>query len=166
MLNQKLNNCILLSALCLLSCTTQDYNPKVELKKRYEKLLNYKVDSLAFPRSYNPKTKDIKKVPSKDWTSGFFAGNLWQIYSITKNEAYKNKAKEWTAFIEQEKYNNRTHDMGFKVYNSFGLGLKFEDNTHYKNVLIKSAKTLISRYNDTVGSIRSWDFNKKDGIFR
>ncbi|WP_158837298.1 glycoside hydrolase family 88 protein [Polaribacter sp. L3A8] len=147
----------------LVSCKTEKkerYNSQKKLENRYTKLLLYKVDSLAFPRSYNPKEKKIKKVPSKDWTSGFFAGNIWQIYQITGNPKDKELAQKWTAFIEKEKYNDKTHDMGFKVYNSFGQALKHNNNQKYKDIIVKSAQTLSSRFNKTVGSIRSWDFNK------
>ena len=130
------------------------------LTERYQNLLHYPIDSLAFPRSYNPTVKTIKKVPSKDWTSGFYAGNLWQIYALTKNTAYKTAAKKWTRFIEKEKLNDKTHDMGFKVYNSFGQGLKYDNNKNYEEIIIKSAQTLSSRFNKKIGSIRSWDFNK------
>lgn len=139
----------------------QIFSPEKALKIRYQKLLSYAPDSTAFPRSYNAKENKIKKVPSKDWTSGFYAGNLWQIYQLTNNSEYKKLAKKWTAFIEKEKFNDRTHDMGFKVFNSFGQGLKHEENQKYKDIILKSAQTLITRYNDTVGSIRSWSFNKK-----
>ena len=130
------------------------------LNARYKKLLEYPLDSLAFPRSVNLKTNTIKKVLPKDWCSGFFPGNLWQIYDLTGNEAYKNKAKEWTAYIENEKFNNRTHDMGFKIFCSFGNGLKYEDNDDYKQIIVESAKTLSTRFNTNISSIRSWDFNK------
>ena len=131
------------------------------LKTRYDKLLNYPLDSIAFPRSYSLSKNEIRKVPSKDWTSGFFAGNLWLIYELTGNPAYKIQAEKWTAFIEKEKTNNRTHDMGFKVFCSFGNGLKNDDNQKYKDIVVKSAKTLSTRFNEKVGSLRSWDFNKK-----
>ncbi len=140
---------------------SQTFNGEQALQIRYQKLKQYTLDSLAFPRSYNIKEDKIKKVPSKDWTSGFYAGNLWQIYEITKEDAYKNLAKQWTAFIEKEKFNDGTHDMGFKVFCSFGKGLKHKNNQEYKDIIVKSAQTLITRYNDTVQSIRSWSFNKK-----
>lgn len=129
------------------------------LKKRYAKLLEYQVDSVAFPRSFSYKENTIQKVPSKDWTSGFFAGNLWQLYELTNNIAFKEKAEKWTSFIEKEKFNNRTHDMGFKVFCSFGNGLKFNNNPYYKKVILESAKTLSTRFNSNVGCTRSWDFN-------
>lgn len=130
------------------------------LQVRYQKLVTYPVDSMSFPRSYTPATKTIKKVPSKDWTSGFFPGNLWHLYQLTGNSKFKEKALEWTTYMEREKYNGVTHDMGFKVFCSFGEGLKVEENQHYEDVILTSAKTLSTRYNDAVGSLRSWDFNK------
>ncbi|WP_298762542.1 glycoside hydrolase family 88 protein [uncultured Polaribacter sp.] len=153
----------LLALSTILSCkqNKQEYNAENALDIRFKNLKKYPVDSLAFPRSYQITKDKIKKVPSKDWTSGFYAGNLWQIYEITKDEAYKNLAKKWTAFIEKEKFNDRTHDMGFKVFCSFGNGLNHENNQEYKDIIVKSAQTLITRYNDTVESIRSWSFNKE-----
>ena len=114
--------CLLFGFITLLSSCRS--NVKIEdedvtqalLQNRYSKLLEYPLDSLSFPRSMTPSTGFINKVPSKDWTSGFFAGNLWQLYQLTGNEAFKEKAALWTAFIEKEKYNNKTHDMGFKVF--------------------------------------------------
>ncbi|WP_299014615.1 glycoside hydrolase family 88 protein [uncultured Polaribacter sp.] len=154
---------LLITLSVLFSCKqeSQTFNGEQALQIRYQKLKQYTLDSLAFPRSYNIKEDKIKKVPSKDWTSGFYAGNLWQIYEITKEDAYKNLAKQWTAFIEKEKFNDGTHDMGFKVFCSFGKGLKHKNNQEYKDIIVKSAQTLITRYNDTVQSIRSWSFNKK-----
>ena len=129
------------------------------LQNRYEKLLEYPVDSLSIPRSYNLTSKEIKKVESKDWTSGFYPGNLWQLYKLTGEEVFKNKAVEWTKFIEKEKYNDGTHDMGFKIYSSFGEGFEVTNEEHYKDVIVESANTLITRFNKNVGSLRSWDFN-------
>ncbi|NJX14342.1 glycoside hydrolase family 88 protein [Tamlana crocina] len=154
---------------CLSACKSKGENKKSHgnemeidslLQKRFTRLLDYNIDSLAFPRSYSYKTGEIKKVSSRDWTSGFFVGNLWQIYAITGDEAYKERAEQWTPLIEREKDNGKTHDMGFKVFSSFGNGLKFNGSPYYEEVLIQSAKTLSTRFNDKIGSIRSWDFNK------
>ncbi|MGB6151810.1 MAG: glycoside hydrolase family 88 protein [Pricia sp.] len=135
------------------------------LQVRYQKLLEYPVDSTAFPRSYTDSTKTIRKVPSKDWTSGFFPGNLWHLYQITGNEAYKEKAADWTSFMEIEKYNDGTHDMGFKIFCSFGEGLKITNDSTYADVIAESAQTLATRYNENVGSLRSWDFNADEWEF-
>ncbi|MDR7370144.1 glycoside hydrolase family 88 protein [Flavobacterium aquidurense] len=155
-------------ALLITACKSEIYSQTKKsstsenlLEKRYKMLLDYPVDSLSMPRSMSVKTNTIKKVPSKDWTSGFFVGNLWQLYRLTGNEAYKNQAHKWTPFSKKESVNNNSHDVGFKVFCSFGEALKVENKQGYKDVIIKGAETLCTRFNPKVGAIRSWDFNKE-----
>ena len=103
----------------------------------------------------------LRLVKSGDWTSGFFPGVLWYLYEYTKNEDWREKAKAFTANIEKEQWNGSTHDMGFKVYCSVGNGYRLTKDEHYKEVLIRSAQTLSTRFNKTAGVIRSWDHNKQ-----
>lgn len=131
------------------------------INARFTYLLDFPVDSSAIPRSVNLSTGIYKKVKSKDWTSGFFSGTLWQIYQLTGNNKFKEKAATWNAFIEKEKINGTTHDMGFKVYCSFGKGLQIENNNNYKKIIVKSAQTLITRFNPKIGAIRSWDHSRE-----
>ncbi len=150
---------------CKSETKTDKENMQIELKSalesRFQKLLDYPVGANNFPRSMSLNPVTIQTVSSNDWTSGFFPGNLWQLYKLTGNTLYQEKAKTWTKLVENQKENDRTHDMGFKVYCSFGEGLKQNpNNSYYKDVILESAKTLTTRYNDTVQSIRSWDFNK------
>lgn len=98
-------------------------------------------------------------VPSRDWTSGFFPGVLWQMYDLTGDQMWLGKAEKYTAFIEREKTNGGTHDMGFKIYCSFGEGYELTQNADYEDIIIESANTLITRFNPTIGAIRSWDHN-------
>lgn len=131
-----------------------------QLNSRFVKLLEYPIDSLGFPRSMSVKTGVIKKVPSKDWTSGFYVGTLWQLYTLTGDIKYKEYASKWNSFLEKEKFNNRTHDMGFKIYCSFGKGFQINKSEDYKKIIIKSAQTLCTRFNKKIGSIKSWDHNE------
>ncbi|WP_264524310.1 glycoside hydrolase family 88 protein [Flavobacterium sp. N502536] len=131
------------------------------LETRYKMLLDYPVDSMAMPRSMTLKTNLIRKVPSRDWTSAFFAGNLWQLYRLTGNTDYKKQAEKWTPFSKKESVNRGSHDVGFKVYCSYGEALKVENKQEYKDVIVKGAETLCSRFDPKVGAIRSWDFNKE-----
>ena len=62
----------------------------------------------------------IKLVPGKDWTSGFFAGNLWMMFEMTGNDKWKTRALEFTLPLEQEQWDGGIHDFGFKMFNSFG----------------------------------------------
>ena len=111
---------------------------------------------LTNPRSLEP-DGSLMMVPSKDWCSGFFPGELWFMYEYTGDEKWKQLAHRQTILIEREKYNGRTHDMGFKMFCSYGNGYRLTENENYREVLIRSAETLITRFNPTVGCIRSWD---------
>jgi len=115
---------------------------------------------LKTPALVSPRTIDkgeLKLVASKDWTSGFFPGVLWFLYEYTHKAPWKKQAEEFTAKIEQEKMNGGTHDMGFKIYCSFGTGFRLTNDAHYKEVIIQSAKTLSTRFRPVTGTIRSWD---------
>ena len=146
-----------------INSTTKNTSAAAEnlLEARYKMLLAYPVDSMSMPRSMNIKTNEIKKVPSRDWTSGFFAGNLWQLYRLTGNSEYKKQAEKWTPFSKKESVNRNSHDVGFKVYCAYGEALKVENKQEYKDVIIKGAETLCTRFYAKVGAIRSWDFNKE-----
>ena len=110
---------------------------------------------LVSPRTLN--NGELKLVASRDWTSGFFPGVLWFLHEYTGNIEWKQLAENFTANIEREKTNGGTHDMGFKVYCSFGTGFRLTTNQHYQEVIIQSAKTLSTRFRPITGTIRSWD---------
>lgn len=122
------------------------------------KKVDSKEGTLVSPRAIDD--GKLKLVPSKDWTSGFFPGELWYLYELTGKDKWKMEARAFTNPIEQEKFNGKTHDMGFKVYCSFGNAYRIEKEEKDKEVLIQAAKTLITRFNPKVGAIRSWDHNK------
>lgn len=111
-----------------------------------------------------PRTLDadgnLKLVAPKDWCSGFFAGCLWEMYELTGDEHWKKSAIRFTEPLEGQKWNAKTHDMGFKMMLSFGKGYEFTNDKNYRDILIQSAHTLITRYNEKVGCIRSWDHNQ------
>jgi unsaturated chondroitin disaccharide hydrolase len=119
---------------------------------------------LVSPRTLDS-TGKLKLVASRDWTSGFFPGELWFLYEYTKKNEWKVQAQNFTANLEREKTNATTHDMGFKIYCSFGNGYRLTKDSHYKDVIIESARTLSTRFNPKVGCIRSWDHHKEQWDF-
>ena len=88
------------------------------------------------------------------WCSGFFSGTLWMLYEATGNEKY-------TIRIEKEQYALDTHDLGFMMNCSFGNGYRITGNENYKKILLQSARSLATRYNENIGVIRSWDNKPK-----
>lgn len=97
---------------------------------------------------------------SKWWTSGFFSGVLWYLYEATGDTLLKEYACDYTFRVEKEKYNTGNHDVGFMLYCSFGNGYRLTGNEKYKQVLLKGAESLSTRYKNHIGVIRSWDFNR------
>ncbi len=111
-----------------------------------------------FPRTL--RNDSLQLVVSNDWTSGFFPGMLWFMYEYTKKPEWKSKAEEFTALMEREPKNRNSHDVGFKVYNSYGNGYRLTQNEEYKKQVLQGAATLATRFNAKIGCIRSWDFGK------
>ena len=116
------------------------------------------------PSDLNPRTLNadgtLQLVPSRDWTSGFFPGSLWLLYEYTGMESWRASAQKFTRNVEQEKSNGTTHDMGFKMFCSFGNGYRLTNDAEYKEILLQSARMLITRFNPLVGCIRSWDHHQ------
>ncbi|MEM1135897.1 MAG: glucuronyl hydrolase [Bacteroidota bacterium] len=119
---------------------------------------NY-TDIEKYPRSVE--NGETVLVGINDWTSGFFPGSLWLTYNLTQNEALKDAAKLRTAPLEPLKKVTRTHDLGFMLYCSFGSALKIDNDASAKEILLEGANSLISRYNENVGCIKSWDWSKE-----
>ncbi len=115
---------------------------------------------LVMPRTINS-GGNLVIISSKDWCSGFFPGELWFLYEYTKDAKWLALARKFTADEEREKDNADSHDVGFKVYCSFGTGYRLTNDPHYKSVIIEAARTLTTRFNPIVGSIKSW--NNRNG---
>lgn len=107
----------------------------------------------------------LKLVPSKDWCSGFFAGSLWLGSVLTGDKELQQLAASFTAPLEKEKFNGKTHDMGFKMFCSYGQGYRVTRDSIYRDILLQSAKTLTKRFNEKVGALRSWDHNAEKWQF-
>ncbi|MFK7931955.1 MAG: glucuronyl hydrolase [Saprospiraceae bacterium] len=127
-------------------------------KKMEAHLQKIPLDSTKIPRALEADGSLIAK-GSRQWTSGFFPGTLWHLYGHSKSQTLKTSAENWTAFIEKEKFDDHTHDLGFKLYCSFGTAYHITDNQAYKDIVVQASKTLIERYNPDIGAIRSWDWN-------
>ncbi|MCB0752095.1 MAG: glycoside hydrolase family 88 protein, partial [Ignavibacteriae bacterium] len=112
-------------------------------------------DSL-FPRSY----ENGKFITSKSdwWCSGFFPGSLVYLYEFSSEQYFKDQILNRFKYLEKEKYNTSDHDIGFKIYCSFGNMLRAtKDTTTYKQIILDAANSLLKRYNPKLGVIRSWD---------
>lgn len=94
-------------------------------------------------------------VGAADWTSGFFPGTLWLLYERTGDTAWRDRALTWQNSLEAQKTNAVNHDVGFKMFISYGNGYRLLGNDTYRQVLLTSAATLASRWDPDVQLIRS-----------
>ncbi|MEA4982293.1 MAG: glycoside hydrolase family 88 protein [Paludibacter sp.] len=113
-------------------------------------------DSAKLPRSI--KNGEIRLEDLYDWTSGFFPGSLWYTYELTKDEKLKDQAVKYTDLLYNVKDYTGTHDLGFMIYCSYGNGFRLTGDTSYVHVMVQTADNLISRFDSTTQTIRSWDF--------
>ena len=128
----------------------------VDAAKQYEFLKQHLPEN-KFPKTYHPKTNEYEFSDSDWWCSGFYPGSLLYMYEKTKNQADYDKTIRIMKVLEKEKNNTTTHDLGFMMYCSFGNAERIASKTEYKDILLTSAKSLISRFNPKVGCIKSWD---------
>ena len=109
------------------------------------------------PRNIAPNSKDWRYVDHKDWTSGFWPGELWYLYEFKNEKPWEQAADKFTEYLRPLSVTPALdHDLGFQVYNSFGNGYRLTNNPDYKDVILKAADTLATLFNPNVGTILSW----------
>ncbi len=107
------------------------------------------------------------------WTDGFYIGVFNLAYAMTGNEEFRAMAKRYDDFIDiriqnTDEINDSNnflaldHDVGFVFMPSAGFSYLQDKNSHSKDILIKAADILVSRYNEKGGFIRAWDTWKWD----
>lgn len=122
---------------------------------QYKHMMKSVPDSL-FPRSTN-KDGSLMTAKFNWWTAGFYPGSCWYLYEYTKDDAFKQEALKRQEYLLPDQYRTNTHDLGFLMYCSFGNGLRLEGTPGYKDILMTSSRSLITRFKPTIGAIRSWD---------
>lgn len=110
-----------------------------------------------FPKTYHPDKNKFETSSSDWWCSGFYSGTLLYLYEQTKDQALYAEAERGLKWLEKEKYNTSTHDLGFMMFCSFGNANRIALKPEYKEILLTSAKSLSTRFDPTVGCIKSWD---------
>jgi len=136
-----------------------DENMRIAVKqyKHMQKVL----PAGKLPRSFDSLKNELIVSGSEWWCSGFYPGTLWYLYEYTKDEALKAEAIRSTALLEKEKNNKGTHDLGFMLYCSYGNGYRLTKDDAYKNIMITGARSLSTRFNPTIGCIKSWNSNSR-----
>lgn len=115
-----------------------------------------------FPKTWFPATGKYEWSNSGWWCSGFYPGSLLYLYEQTGDTALYKEALIMLDELEKEKNNTGTHDLGFMMYCSFGNANRIAALPGYNAILLSSARSLATRFNEKVGCIRSWDSKGSD----
>lgn len=110
-----------------------------------------------FPKTYYPNEDRFETSDSEFWVSGFYPGTLLYLYEALGDPALKNEAERIMEDLKKEQFNTSTHDLGFMMFCSFGNANRIHPEDYYPKILMNSAESLASRFNEKVGAIRSWD---------
>ncbi|TJZ50643.1 glucuronyl hydrolase [Sphingobacterium olei] len=111
----------------------------------------------SLPKTYYEEQDSLETSSTRWWTSGFYPGTLLYLYEYSGDSTLAVEAKQKLQLLEKEKNNKGTHDLGFMLYCSFGNANRLMPDLHYRSVMLQGAESLISRYKDAVGAIKSWD---------
>ncbi len=156
-----------LSLTILLAAPAVGATPQPGMKKTVDHALTVSVDQSM--RMYGelkdrdgllPRTADngeLVTCNAKWWTSGFFPGTLWYLYEYKGGEDVLAAAEQMTSRVLSEQFTTTSHDVGFQINCSAGNGYRLTGREEYRTAMVNAAGSLATRFDPTVGSIRSWN---------
>jgi len=110
-----------------------------------------------FPKTYHADKDSLETSDSGWWCSGFYPGTLLYLNENHKDADLQKKAEAVLQDLKKEQFNKSTHDLGFMMYCSFGNAQRLSPSKEYEEILMNSAKSLSTRYNEKAKCIKSWD---------
>lgn len=164
---------LLVALLFLIGCTR---TRKLSSKSSMSSLLTQSLDDAAaqyryflqhvpadsFPKTYYADKGKNEYSNSGWWCSGFYPGTLLYLYEKNHDPRLLAEANRKLSGLEKEQFNTHTHDLGFMLYCSFGNANRLKPDDRYRQILLNGAKSLSTRFNPTVGCLRSWDSKPED----
>ncbi|MCR8668833.1 glycoside hydrolase family 88 protein [Aestuariibaculum sp. M13] len=96
-----------------------------------------------------------------DWTSGFYPGSLWYLNLLTNDSKWETLATQYTERLDSVQYWKENHDIGFMMECSYGNALKKSPSKAYDDVIVQTAKSLVTRFRPKAGIIQSWNASKQ-----
>ncbi|MCX7766407.1 MAG: DUF4861 domain-containing protein, partial [Candidatus Sumerlaeia bacterium] len=140
--------------------------------KTYQEAFRYLLDRIKSTRSqvgedFPTRGDNISGVWQKTttpfWPATFWVGLLWNAYSYTQNEEYRDFA-ELLCGKFQGKQANQNHDTGFANYYTFVLGYELTKEEKWKAEALAGANRLCELFNPKTGLIAAWWVGGDDSI--
>ncbi len=154
----------LLTAVCMLAACSRPAAPTLldEINASLDLAVKQSLRMAASleGRKVLPQTIDrgrLKTSNSSWWTSGFFGGQLWNLYDYSHNDSLRMWAEDYTMRVADQRFTTDNHDVGFMIFCSFGNGYRITGNPRYREIIDTASQSLITRFKPSTGCIRSWD---------
>lgn len=96
---------------------------------------------------------------NRDWTEGFYTGELWLLYELSQKELFKDTALAHLPSYEKrmvERIAIDHHDMGFLFSLSCVAAYKLTGSEEGKVTALKAADNLVSRFQPVGEFIQAW----------
>ena len=92
------------------------------------------------------------------WTNGFWPAEMWAMYRMTGDTAYKEEAERAEAMLDEafRDFDHLHHDVGFMWLISSGTNFRMTGNDISRKRTLLAANLLAGRFNP-VGFIRAWN---------
>ncbi|AUO67581.1 glycoside hydrolase family 88 protein [Citrobacter amalonaticus] len=100
-----------------------------------------------------PRTENV------GWTTGFWAGQLWLLWELTKNPLFHEQAERLIASFKErldKSIDVDHHDLGFLYTLSCVSAWKLTRNEQARQTAIRAAQSLIQRFNPVSNVIQAW----------
>lgn len=120
------------------------------------------VDYTMIPRNIAPGDSlwTLRPAVAEEWCSGFWPGVLWLDYEATGDEEIARQARKYTdvlaSILDRPVFD---HDLGFLMFCSYGNGYRLTRDPQYKDIILRTADSLATLYNPSVGTMLSWPRN-------
>ncbi|MGN0763372.1 MAG: glycoside hydrolase family 88 protein [Aristaeellaceae bacterium] len=95
------------------------------------------------------------------WTNGFWPGEMWEMYRLTGEEAYRAEAEHAEDMLDEgfREFDHLHHDVGFMWLISSGANFRMTGNDLSRRRTLHAANLLAGRFNP-LGFIRAWNDDK------
>lgn len=92
------------------------------------------------------------------WTNGFWPAQMWAMYRMTGEEAYRQEAERAEKMLDAAfcDYDHLHHDVGFMWLISSGASFRLTGNDQSRKRTLLAANLLAGRFNPA-GFIRAWN---------
>ncbi len=92
------------------------------------------------------------------WTNGFWPAQMWAMYRMTGEEAYRQEAERAEKMLDAAfcDYDHLHHDVGFMWLISSGASFRLTGNDQSRRRTLLAANLLAGRFNPA-GFIRAWN---------